>query len=97
METNRLYYPPPTQDLQYAFDCNVETKQRFNMDRRLDLAVKEGTIQPASTTVESLTMQQHQFNARKRKCVWLEHHSKCTVKHGKCKWEQCPGYEIEMI
>ena len=49
METNRLYYPPPTQDLQYAFDCNVETKQRFNMDRQLDLAVKEGTMQPAAT------------------------------------------------
>ena len=36
-------------------------------------------------------MQHARFNIRKRNYAWLEHHSKCTVKHGKCTWEQGPG------
>ena len=73
------------------FDRNGGTKQRTDMERRLDHAVESGTIQPPETAVESLTMQRHRFNTRKRKYAWLEHHSKCTVKRGKCKWEECPG------
>ena len=67
------------------------------MERRFDLAVEEGTIQPAATALESLTMQRHRFNIRKRKYAWLEHHSKCTVKRGKCKWEECPGRDREEL
>ena len=73
------------------FDRNGGIKQRTDMERRLDHAVESGTIQPPETAVESLTMQRHRFNTRKRKYAWLEHHSKCTVKRGKCKWEECPG------
>ena len=85
------YHPPAQRDLRSVFDRNGGTKQRTDMERRFDLAVKEGTIQPPETAVESLTMQRHRFNTRKRKYAWLEHHSKCTVKRSKCKWEECPG------
>ena len=91
------YHPPPQRDLQYVFDRNGGTKQRTDLSRRLDLAVEEGTIQPPATAVESLTMQRHRFNTRKRKYAWLEHHSKCTVKRGKCKWEECPGRDREEL
>ena len=93
----RIYHPPPQRDLQYVFDRNGGTKQRTDLSRRLDLAVEEGTIQPAATAVESLTMQRHRFKTRKRKYAWLEHHSKCTVKRGKCKWEECPGWDRNLI
>ena len=87
------YHPPPQRDLLCVFDQNGGTKQGTRLERRFDLAVEEGTIQPPETAVESLTMQRHRFNTRKRKYAWLEHHSKCTVKRGKCKWEQCPGWK----
>ena len=62
------------------------------MDRRLDKDVKAGTIQPDKTSVENITVQGAQFNRRKRKYAWLEHHYPCcTVKRGNRKWEQCPG------
>ena len=84
------YHPPPQQDLHYVFKQNGRTRQRTDMDRRFNLIVEQGTIQPPET--ESLTMQRHRFNTRKRKYAWLEqHHSHCTVKQGKCKWENCPG------
>ena len=67
------------------------SKQRTDMERRLDKDSEDGTIQSAATALESLTMQRHRFNTRKRKYAWLEHHFKCTVKRGKCKWENCPG------
>ena len=79
------YHPPPQRNLQYVFDQNGGTKQRTDMSRRLDLAVEEGTIQPPEIAAESLTMQQHRLKTQKRKYAWLEHHSHCTVKRGKCK------------
>ena len=60
------------------------------MERQLDRAVETGTIQPPETAVESLTMQRHQFNTRKRKYAWLEHHSMCNKYRGRCNWENCP-------
>ena len=49
---------------------------------------------PAAIEVESITMQRAKFNRQKRKFDWLEHHhSKCTVKRGKCKWDQCPRWK----
>jgi hypothetical protein len=42
-------------------------------------------------------VQRARFNRRKRKYAWLEHHSRCTVKRGKCKWEQCPGRNREEL
>ena len=84
-------HPPPQHDLLYVFDRNGITEQQTDMDRWLDFAVKEGTIQPAAAAVESITMQRARFNIRKRNYAWLEHHSKCTVKRGECTWEQCPG------
>ena len=59
--------------------------------------MEEGTIQPPATAVESLTMQRHRFNTRKRKYAWLEHHSKYTVKRGKCKWEERPGRDRDNL
>ena len=53
------YHPPPQRDLRYVFDRNGGTKQRTDMEQRLDHAVETGTIQPPETAVESLTMQQH--------------------------------------
>ena len=67
------------------------------MERRLDHAVETGTIQPPQTAVESIAVQRARFNRRKRKYAWLEHHSRCTVKRGKCKWEQCPGRDREEL
>jgi hypothetical protein len=43
------------------------------------------------TLLKKRSIIQHRFNTQKRKYAWFEHHSCCTVKHGKCKWEQCPG------
>ena len=51
------YHPPPQRDLMFAFNQNGGTKRRTDMDRRFDLAVETGTIQPPETAVESLTMQ----------------------------------------
>ena len=51
------YHPPAQRDLQYVFDQNGGTKQGTRLERRFDLAVEEGTIQPAATALESLTMQ----------------------------------------
>ena len=88
------YHPPPQRDLQYVFDQNGGgTKQGSRLERRFDLAVEEGTIQPAPTAVESIAVQRARFNRRKRKYAWLEHHSRCTVQRGKCKSEQCPGWK----
>ena len=88
------YHQPLQRNLQYVFDQNGGTKQRTNMEQWLDKDAKEGTIQPpetaSSTCVESITMQWFQFNTREIKYAWLEHHPKCTVKRGKCRWEQCP-------
>ena len=53
------YHPPAQRDLQSVFDRNGGTKRRTDMERRFDLAVEEGTIQPPETAVESLTMQRH--------------------------------------
>ena len=54
------YHPPPQKDLQYVFNHNDGgTKQRTDMDRRLDLAVETGTIQPLEIAAESLTIQRH--------------------------------------
>ena len=50
------YHPSPQRNLQYVFDQNGGTKQWTDMDRQLDLAVEEGTIQPAATALESLTI-----------------------------------------
>ena len=94
------FHPPPQRDLQYVFDQNGGTKQRTDLERRLDLAVETGTIQLAATaveSVESITVQRARFNRRKRKYTWLEHHSCCTVKRGKCKWEQCPGRDRDNL
>ena len=85
------YHPPPQRDLQYVFDRNGGMKQGSRLERRFDLAVEQGIIQPADHAVESIAVQRARFNRRKRKYAWLEHHSRCTVKRGKCKWEQCPG------
>ena len=86
------YHPPPQRDLQNVFNRNGGTKQRTDMERRLDLAVEQGTLQPPETSIESLTMQRHQFNTRKKKYTWLEHHSVCNKDHGRCNWEKCPGW-----
>ena len=91
------YHPPAQRDLQYVFDRIGEVKQRTDMDRWFDLAAEEGTIQPAAAAVESVTVQRARFNGRKRKHAWLEHHSRYTVKRGKCKWEQCPGRDREEL
>ena len=91
------YHPPPERDLRYVFDQNGGTKQGTRLERRLDLAVETGTIQPAATAVESIPVQRARFNRRKRKYTWLEHHSRCTVKRGKCKWEDCPGWNRNLI
>ena len=61
------YHPPPQRDLQYVFDQNGGTKQGTRLERRFNLAVEEGTIQPAPTAVESIAMQRAQFNRRKKK------------------------------
>ena len=53
------YHPPPQRDLQYVFNRNGGTKRRIDMEQRLDCAVETGTIQPAATALESLTMQRH--------------------------------------
>ena len=90
------YHPPPQRNLQYVFDQNGGTKQRTDMDRRLDLAVEEETIQP-DHAVERIAVQCARFNRRKRKYTWLEHHSRCTVRRGKCKWEQCPGWDQDNL
>ena len=81
------YQPPLQRDLYNdVFNQNGGTKQRTNnMDRRFNFAVEEGTIQPPETVVESIAVQRARFNRRKRKYTWLEHHSRCTVKRGKCK------------
>ena len=52
-----VYHLPAQRDLQYVFDRNGGVKQRTDMDRRFDLIVEQGTIQPPE--IESLTMQQH--------------------------------------
>ena len=78
-------------DLQYVFDCNGDTKLRSDMSKQLDFSVETGTIQPAETAEESLTVQCFQFNTQKKKYALLEHHSCCIVKQGRCKWEKCPG------
>ena len=86
------YHPPPQRDLQYVlFDRNGGTKQGTRLERRFDLAVEEGTIQPAPTAVESIAVQRARFNRRKRKYAWLEHHSRCSQDRGRCNWENCPG------
>ena len=78
------YHPPPQRDLQYVFNQNGGIKQWADMEQPLDKDAKEGTIQPAATEVESITVQRAKFNRQKRKFDWLEHHySKCTVKRGK--------------
>ena len=93
-----VFHPPPQRNLQYVFDCNGGVKQRSNMDRRLDCDAKEGTIQPAATAIQSITVQRVQFNRQKRKYAWLEHHSKCTVKRGKYKYEQAvPRIELRQF
>ena len=91
------YHPPPQRDLQYVFDQNGGTKQGTRLERRFDLAVEQGIIQPADHAVESITVQRARFNRRKRKFAWLEHHSRCTVKRGKCKWEQCTGLDRDNL
>ena len=90
------YHPPQQRNLQYVFNRNGGSKQRTDMDRRFDLAVEQGIIQP-DDAVESIAVQRARFNRRKRKYAWLEHHSRCTVKRGKCKWEQCPGRDREEL
>ena len=85
------HHLPPQRDLQYVFDRNGGTKQRTDMEQRLDKDANEGTIQPPETATEALTMQQHRFNTWKRKYVWLEHHSMCNKDRGRCNWEKCPG------
>ena len=88
------YHPPPQRDLRSVFDQNGGTKQRTDLERRLDLAVETGTIQLAATaveSVESITVQRARFNRRKRKYSWLEHHSVCNIYRGRCNWENCPG------
>ena len=72
------YHPPLQRDLQYVFDQNGGTKQRTDMERRLDLAMETRTIQ-TDNAVERITVQRARFNRRKRNYIWLEHHSLCTV------------------
>ena len=91
------YHPPPQRDLQYVFDRNGGTKQGSNLERRFDRAVEQGTLQLDDHAVESIAVQRARFNRRKRKYAWLEHHSRCTVKRGKCKWEECPGWNRNLI
>ena len=91
------YHPPPQRDLRYVFDRNGGTKQGSNLERRFDRAVEQGTLQLDDHAVESIAVQRARFNRRKRKYAWLEHHSRCTVKRGKCKWEECPGWNRNLI
>ena len=91
------YHPPPQRDLQYVFDQNGGTKQGTRLERRFDLAAEQGTLQLDDHAVESIAVQRARFNRRKRKYAWLEHHSRCTVKRGKCKWEECPGWNRNLI
>ena len=44
-----------------------------------DVDITEEEINNHRTETESLTMQRHRFNTRKRKYAWLEYHSRCTV------------------
>ena len=53
------------------------------MEQRSDKDAEDGTIQPAATALENISVQRARFNRRKCKFAWLEHHSKCTVKRGK--------------
>ena len=59
MEERGLPHVSAKGSIIYVFNRNGGIKQRSNIDRKMNLAAKEGTIQPAQTAVENIQMQQH--------------------------------------